>query len=106
MAKSRLIYFKKQIESFPDDPAFGVYWRRNIIGPRFMRLVCNEFVKATQSRESLALATSLAHMQEIAPIMNSRTRRRMKILAPIMGVLYRWRFYGLARSLARRAVHY
>ena len=47
MARSRLIYFN--IEAYPDDPAFGVWWSRDVIGPRFMRIVFNEFVKATKS---------------------------------------------------------
>ena len=106
MARSRLIYFKKQIEAYPDDQAFGAYWSWDVIGPRFMRIIFNEFAKALRSRDRLALDTSLAHMQVIAPVMNSRTRRRIKLLAPIIQVLYRWHIYGLSRSLARRAVRY
>ena len=37
MARSRMIYFKKQLELYPDDPAIDLNWSREVIGPRFMR---------------------------------------------------------------------
>ncbi len=106
MARSRLAYFKKQIAAHPDDPGFGVFWTRDIIGPRFMRLVLNEFIKSTKSRDSAGLKASLADAQEIAPIMNGRTRRRMRRSAPIMRALCQAHFYGWARSMARRAMRF
>ena len=106
MARSRLVYFKKQIAAHPDDPGLGVFWTRDIIGPGFMRLVLNEFIKSTKSRDSIGLKASLANAQEIAPVMNGRTRRRVRRSAPLMRALCQAHFYGLALSLARQAMRF
>ena len=102
MARSRMTYFKKQLALHPDDPGLGVYWARDIIAPRFMRLASGEFVKATKNRDALGLQRSLSEMEAIAPSMSPRAFRRMKTYAPIMRGLCRLRMYGAARSLAKR----
>lgn len=102
MARSRRIYFNKLLELHPDDPALGVYWTRDIIAPRFMRLASGEFVRATKARDTLALKNALAEMEAFAPSMSRRAQRRMQSYAPIMRSLCGLGIYGLARSLARR----
>lgn len=39
MAKSRMIYARKLLESFPDEPTFGRYYGRELLAPRFLRQV-------------------------------------------------------------------
>jgi len=105
MAKSRMIYFKKQLELFPDDPIFGVLWSRDVIGPRFMGPAFGEFRKATKEGRDLSIVeSSWAEVQEIAPVLKSRTRRRMRLVAPIVRLLCRNHFRGPARALARYAI--
>jgi glycosyltransferase involved in cell wall biosynthesis len=106
MARSRLAYFRKQIAAHPDDPGLGVFWTRDVIGPRFMRTALNELIKATKSRDFAGVKSALADTQEIAPIMNGRPRRRIRTSAPVMRALSQARLYGFARSLARRAMRF
>lgn len=104
MAKSRLIYFKKQLELFPDDPDVGVIWSRDIIGPRFMRIAYEEFEQATRSGNLPVLERSWSDIREIAPVMKRRIQRRIRRIAPFVPFLYRNHLGGLARALARHAI--
>jgi glycosyltransferase involved in cell wall biosynthesis len=106
MSRSRLRYFRKKITEHRDDAGLSVFWIRDIIGPRFMRLVLNDFIKSTKSYDSVGMKASLHDALEIARIMNSRTRRRMRRSAPVMRVLCHAHLYGWARSLARRAMRF
>jgi hypothetical protein len=104
MAKSRMIYFKKQIENFPDDHALGVMWSQNIISPRFMRIVFAEFVQASRQQDMPKLERAWADVKEIVPAMNRRTRQRMQYLSPVIERLSRGPLTGVARALARYAI--
>jgi glycosyltransferase involved in cell wall biosynthesis len=106
MSRSRLRYFRKQVADHRDDPGLSVFWIRDVIGPRFMRIVLNEFIKSTKNYDPVGMKASLADAQEIAPIMNGRTRRRMRRSVPVMRVLCEAHLYGWARSLARRALRF
>lgn len=103
MAKSRMIYFRKHLELHPYDPAFELHWGRDIIGPRFMRLAHNDFVKATRSRDLAEIERAWADVEEIAPVMKIGTRRRVRLISPMVRFLYRNRLYRRARLLARYA---
>jgi glycosyltransferase involved in cell wall biosynthesis len=106
MSRSRLRYFKKQVAEHREDPGLSVFWVRDVIGPRFMRIVLNEFIKSTKNYDPVGMKASLADAREIAPIMNGRTRRRMRRSVPVMRVLCEAHLYGWARSLARRALRF
>ncbi|MCI4677694.1 glycosyltransferase family 2 protein [Rhodoblastus acidophilus] len=103
MAKSRMIYFHKLIELFPDDPRLGVYWRRNFIAPRFFEIAYNEFYNGSKNGEAARLAHGWTAMLEIVPYMKNRVRRRMNWVAPVVGRIYRGRLTGVARRLVRFA---
>jgi glycosyltransferase involved in cell wall biosynthesis len=103
MAKSRMIYFKKHLELYPDDPALDLHWSRDAIGPRFMRLFYNDFVKATRSRDLAKIERAWADVEEIAPVMKIGTRRRVRLISPMVRFLCRNRLYRRARLLARYA---
>ncbi len=103
MAKSRMIYFKKQMETFPDDPALNM-WSQNIISPRFMRLAFAEFVQASRDQDIPTLERAWSDVKEIARTMNRRTRQRTKFLCPVIERLSRGPLTGVARALARYAI--
>ncbi len=103
MAKSRMIYFRKQIEAYPYDPAFELHWARDIIGPRFMKIAHNDFIIATRSRDLAKIERAWADVEEIAPVMKIGTRRRVRLISPMVRFLYRNRLYRRARLLARYA---
>jgi glycosyltransferase involved in cell wall biosynthesis len=104
MAKSRLFYFRKQLQLFPDDPTVGLKWSREVIGPRFMRIAYKQFEQATESQDFPAAERSWAEIREIAPVMKSRTRRRIRRITSVIPFLCRNRFTGLARTLVRHAI--
>jgi glycosyltransferase involved in cell wall biosynthesis len=104
MAKSRMIYFKKLVDTFPDEPTLGLWWRHNIIGPRFMKLAFNEFIRASRDGDRAALDRAWSEIKEIAPVMNRRTRHRMRRFSPLIELLYPTFLIGMARSLVRYVV--
>jgi glycosyltransferase involved in cell wall biosynthesis len=104
MAKSRLVYFKKQLQLFPDDPDIQISWSRDVIAPRFMRIVYDEFEQATRNGDLPMLERSWSDIREIAPVMRPRTRRRIRGITPIVPFLYRNHLTGLARVVVRRAI--
>lgn len=103
MAKSRLIYFDKLIEAYPDDPT-GEYWARDVTGPRFMRILLQECFNATKNRDAEALKRSWADVERVAPVMNSRIQMRVKSLSSVIPLLGDWGLFGIARSLTRRTM--
>jgi glycosyltransferase involved in cell wall biosynthesis len=104
MAKSRLFYFKKQLQLFPDDPDVGLNWSREVIGPRFMRIAYNQFEQAIRNQDLPMVERSWAEIREIAPVMKSRIRRRIRRITPVIPFLCRNRVTGLARTLVRHAI--
>ena len=104
MGQSRMIYFKKLADTFPDDPNLGLWWRHNIIGPRFMKIAFHEFIRASRARDTPALDRAWSEIKEIAPVINRRTRERVKRFSPLIERLYPTPLTGVARALARFAV--
>ena len=104
MSKSRMIYFKKQVELFPDDPVIGLSWSRDVIGPRFMRLAHNDFVIATRTRDLANIERAWSEVEEIAAVMKRGTRRRMGLASPVVRLLYRNRLFRRARRVANYAL--
>jgi hypothetical protein len=100
-----MIYFKKQLELFPDDPTFEISWSRDVIGPRFMLIAHNDFVKATRSRDLANIERAWADVEAIAPVMKTGIGRRVKLFSPLIRFLYQNRLYRRARRLAQYAVY-
>lgn len=104
MARSRIIYFQKLIEAFPDEPRLNLHFARDVIGPRFMDLVRNEFIQGSKHRDRARTAQAWADINTIMPAMRASVRRRFAILRPLIDVLHDGPFTDLARFLLRRAV--
>ena len=103
MANSRMIYFRKQIELFPNDPAVNP-WAQRAIGRRFMKVVLAEFIAASKSRDVPRLKRAWSDSKEIAPAVGPRTERRVQMLSPLIERLYDGPLTGVARKLARYAI--
>ena len=82
MAKSRMIYFHKLVEAYPDDPMLNLYWARDLIGPRFFKLVRTDFIDGMRLRDHARVEQAWSDIQEILPVMRKGIRRRMKLVAP------------------------
>ena len=103
MARSRMIYFKKHIESYPFDPAFDTHWSRDVIGPRFMRLAYNDFVQATRFHDLAKIERAWAEVEVISSVMRSGTRRRVRFISPFVRFLYQNGLRRRARLLSQYA---
>ncbi len=103
MAKSRIIYFQKLLESYPDDPGLDVYWGRSVIAPRFMSLARNEFVRGSRALDIPRMRQSWDDMKIIASALKWRIKARMYILEPLIKATYAGPLTGVARFLVRRA---
>ena len=99
MARSRMIYFHKLVEAFPDDPNLNLHWARDLIGPRFFSHVRTDFIDGMKHRNLRRMEQAWSDIQAIVPVMRKRMRRRMKVVAPLIGLLYRSPFRGLTRGL-------
>lgn len=103
MARSRMIYFRKLVETYPDDPMFNFHARKDLIGPRFFAFVLNDFFDGLRQRDMTRVEQAWRDIQEIVPFMRRGIRRRMKLVAPLIGLFYRSPFTGLARGLLKFA---
>lgn len=99
MSKSRMIYFRKLINLYPDEPRLHLFWARDAIVPRFFGLVQHDFVEGLRFRDLPRVTQAWSDIQEISTFMHKSVSRRIKLVAPLMGLLYRSPFRSLTRGL-------
>ena len=104
MANSRMIYFHKLVEAYPNQPRLNLYWVRDVIGPRFFGHVSADFNDASQLRDLPRMEKAWSDIKEVLPVLRRRVRRRMRLVAPLINLLYRGPFMSLARHLLRFAI--
>ncbi|MFS8038520.1 glycosyltransferase family 2 protein [Xanthobacter sp. AM11] len=104
MAKSRMIYFKKLLQEYPDDPRLNLYWGRDVIGPRFFHLVCNDFFQASKAGDRDRLRQAWSDILEVLPVLRQRVRLRVQMVRPLVAMLYLGPLTGITRNLLRRAI--
>lgn len=103
MAVSRMIYFRKVVEAFPDEPGLDLFWVRDVICPRYFNANFGEFMLALQLRDVAVMDRAWADILEIAPHMRPRQSRKIQRLARILPLLYRHGMMSFTRKLLRRA---
>jgi glycosyltransferase involved in cell wall biosynthesis len=103
MAQSRMIYFQKQLELYPDDPGIGMNWSRQVIGPRFMKLVYNDFVQATRFDDVAKIEGAWADVETVGGVIKESKRRRLRFLSPIVRFLYQNGLRRRARQVSQFA---
>jgi glycosyltransferase involved in cell wall biosynthesis len=94
MAVSRMAYLRKLLAEFPDDPARGRFWRRDVIAPRFLPHLIKEYIDAVRSRDRELLHVSLDNLQFISDYHSGAVRVVLRMLLPLL-----FRFPGIARLL-------
>lgn len=104
MAKSRMIYFQKLIEAFPDEPRLGLFWRRDFIAPRFMGLLRGEFMNGSKTHDTERMDQAWRDMQIVVPHLKRSVRMRMRLLRPLIGTLYHGPLTSLSRRLLRTVI--
>ncbi|MEP9353349.1 glycosyltransferase family A protein [Xanthobacter sp. KR7-65] len=104
MARSRMIYFHKLVEAYPDEPRLGLHWRRDVIAPRFMHLLRSEFLNGSKTGDRERMDQSWKDMQAVVPFLKRSVRLRMRLLGPLIDTLYRGPLTSLSRRLLRTAI--
>lgn len=92
MSRSRLRYIKKIVKNFPDDPDKQRFFLRDLMIPRFNRLILGEAMRAINPSNSPQDQKMAQHLDELVEIMedyvslmlenpylSSRRKRRMKL---------------------------
>lgn len=105
MAQSRMLYARKLLAQFPDEPEHGRYWARDMIAPRFFRNFVGDVFRAARFEKPETLAFSAACLRELLP--HLRLRRRILLAAalpvlssyPLLRLLYRMRLLHLGGQL-------
>jgi len=67
MARSRMRYFRKLCANFPDEPALNVFWRRDVIVPRFCRSCIFDAMRAKRLQQWDRLERLLEDYAAITP---------------------------------------
>lgn len=95
MAQSRMLYARKLLAQFPDEPEHGRYWARDLIAPRFFRNFVGDMFKAARFERPERLAFSAACLRELLPHLRLRHRILLAVSLPLL------RSYPLLRLLYR-----
>ncbi len=104
MAKSRMIYFAKLVEAHPDEPRLGLFWRRDVIAPRFAKILRNEFIDASRARDWPRVERAWEDLKIVTRHMKSSVQTRMTLLGPLIGASLVGRLPSLSRRLLRHTL--
>lgn len=99
MSTSRMIYFRKLVGLFPNDPDMRLNWTRDLIAPRFWRLVRGQLIDCMRKRNRDGADRSWRDLLEIAPYMHKRVRRRLALTRLAIDIFRRTPFHGVTRGL-------
>lgn len=84
LAESRLIYFRKLIATFPNDPAAGLHWTTDVIAPRFFQQFVGDFMLGCRQRDVERLRQSWSALKEISKYRPRKTKRYMRLVRPLV----------------------
>ena len=102
MAISRLIYFRKLVEAFPDEPLVNKYWVRNAIAPRFFNILMGELQEAGRLRDRSQFVRAWNDLREVVPQMRRSTRKRYRHRAFFVDLSLRLGLLRRASKIAKR----
>ncbi len=86
MATSRMLYFRKLLAEFPNEPGQGRIWDRDVLIPRFFPQFVGEFTSALRRKDPELIRTSLEDLQFAARYHNRTVRTIMNVLLPVFRV--------------------
>jgi GT2 family glycosyltransferase len=101
MAISLMIYARKLLATFPDEPSQGTFWARDVIIPRFLRTTTSEYRRCLWQGDVTGSARLLADVKELVGYLP--TKPRVKFRFKVLGKWVRIRT-TLPRHLAIRAL--
>jgi len=86
MARSRMLFFRKLIAEFPDEPARNRFWRRGVLLPRFFPHAVAEFANALRDRDRERVRSTLEDLRFVVSHHDWRIRAAVELLAPLTRV--------------------
>ena len=84
MSRSRMIYAKKLLDEFPDDPERVRYVRRDLLAPRFFAQMVGEYRKALRRGDSDQIRPALDNLLFISKYLRFRLRVIVMLVAPLL----------------------
>jgi glycosyltransferase involved in cell wall biosynthesis len=84
MARSREIYLAKLIATFPDDPATGYYFTRDLIAPRFVKTYLYRYIMALQADDAAAMKEARDGIAALTPHLEVSRALQVRALRAIM----------------------
>jgi glycosyltransferase involved in cell wall biosynthesis len=94
MAISRMVYLRKLLAEFPDDPPRGRFWRRDVIAPRFLPHLLADLANAVRRRDDERMRAALDNLRFISAHHNARVRAVIRLSLPLLAG-----FPGIVRLL-------
>ena len=84
MAVSRMIYFRKLLAEFPDDPPRERFYARQYLAPRFLPWIVHEYTMALRNQDAAALAAALADLEFVRGLLRAKVRLMLTVLLPLL----------------------
>jgi hypothetical protein len=104
MAKSRMIYFRKLRDDYPDEPRLNLYFARDGFGPRLLKSLYFDIIRCSREGDLAAVKQNWEDIKELTPVLKKGLRRRIGIARRLIDVLHHTRFQGTTRNLIRYAL--
>jgi len=79
-----MIYAKKLLNEFPDDPERQRYFRRDMLAPRFFTQMIADYSKALRRGNREEVRSALANLRFISKFLRLRLRIPVAMLLPIL----------------------
>jgi hypothetical protein len=84
MGRSRMIYLRKLLETFPEDDWRGTYYARDLLAPRFFPSLLKEYRDAARLGDTPALQTAVDDIKVLIPYLPRRSRALIRAALPLM----------------------
>ena len=88
MATSRMLYFRKLLDEFPDDPKRDRYFARDFLAPRFFPAFVREYTNALRYGDRTAIRTALENLKFVSRRHKRKARIVMALLLPFLRIPY------------------
>ena len=101
-----MIYAKKLLDEFPNDPERERYFRRDALAPRFFAQMISDYRKALRRGDRAEIRSALANLRFISRFLRLRLRLLLFVVLPAFAspplakVLFAFR--GILRTPVRR----
>ena len=93
MSESRAIYFRKLLQSFPDEPQRRRYFARDCLAPRFFPKLAADYLAALREQKTEEVRVTYDNLKFVSKLHRPRVRLAMSVVLPLL------RFPIVARRL-------